>query len=303
VLALFGPTAAGKSAVAHALAREVGGEIVVADPFQRYRGLEIAADAPRSPERAEVPYHLVGDLDLAADSTAGDFAARAHAAIDAIRGRGRVPIVAGGTGLYLRAALCELDMRPPPDPTVRAWAEELARRPAAALAELEARDPRAAAAVDRANPRRIARALERAATGEGAGPGDIWAAPSRLPSMVACVERPADVLDALIADRVRREVAEGLVDELRAALARDDLARGPRQVIGMAEVEAMDRGEMHRDDLEARLVARTRRLARMQRTWMRRMHVDLVVDLADRDAASGACVIAAAWRRARDGVV
>ncbi len=127
VLALFGPTATGKSAIAHALAREIGGEIVVADPFQRYRGLEIAADSPRPAERAEVRYHLVGDLDLHEDSTAGGYAARAHAAIDGILAAGRLPIVAGGTGLYLRAALCDLEMRPPPDPAVRAWAEVMMR--------------------------------------------------------------------------------------------------------------------------------------------------------------------------------
>jgi tRNA dimethylallyltransferase len=160
VLALAGPTACGKSALAHAAARALGGEIVVADPFQRYRGLEIAADSPRPAERAEVPYHGVGDLGLTERSTAAGFAALAHAAVDRALARGRVPVVSGGTGLYLRAAVATMGFPAEADPGVRAWAEGLAAAdPPAALAELARRDPSAAARVDAANPRRVARAL------------------------------------------------------------------------------------------------------------------------------------------------
>lgn len=303
MLGLFGPTATGKSEIAHALAREMGAEVVVADPFQRYRGLEIAADAPREPDRREVRYHLVGDLDLAEDSTAGGYAHRAHAAIDRLLADDVTPLVAGGTGLYLRAALCSLQMRPPPDPAVRAWAEDLARDAAAATRELERRDPEAAARVDTANPRRLARALERAASGEEAAADDIWSAPARVPALVACIDRPPDALDDLIRRRVRRELDEGLVAELRRALARPDLARGPRQVIGMSEVEALDAGRMDESQMEDALVARTRRLARMQRTWMRRMHVDLSIDLGHGPAHEAVPRIVEAWRRAREAVV
>lgn len=303
MLALFGPTATGKSAIAHALARELGGEVVVADPFQRYRGLEIAADSPRDDARAQVAYHLAGDLDLTEDSTAGSYAEAAHGAIDGILARGGVPVVAGGTGLYLRAALCELDMRPPPSAEVRAWAEALALDPAAALAELESRDPVAAAAVDPANPRRVARALERAAMGDAGAGQDIWAAPVRRPTLLVVVDRPRDVLREMIALRVRRELEEGLQGELEAALATPGLARGPGQVIGMAEVRAIAEGEMPPDALEDALCARTRRLARMQRTWMRRMDADVVIDLGDRPATDAVPSIAALWRRGREGVV
>lgn len=302
-MGLFGPTAAGKSAIAHALARQLHGEVVVADPFQRYRGLEIAADAPRPDQRDEVPYHLVGDLSLDHDSTAGDYAARAHRVIDAVIGAGGTPIVAGGTGLYLRAALCQMDMRPAPDPQVRAWAEALAGDPAAALAELRRRDPAAAASVDPANPRRLARALERAAHGQEQGAGDIWAAPYRRPTFMVCVDRPREVLHDLIAARVRREIADGLVDELGRALARPRMARGPGQVIGMSEVREMGEGQLGADALPGALEARTRRLARMQRTWMRRMQVDLMLDLGDGPAEAAVPAIVAAWRRARDAVV
>ena len=303
MLALFGPTACGKSAIAHALARDLGGEVIVADPFQRYRGLEVAADAPRAAARADVAYHLVGDLDLTDDSTAGGYAQLAHAAIDDALLRGSVPIVAGGTGLYLRAALCALDMRPAPDPAVREWAERLAQDPQAALSELGARDPEAAASVDPANPRRLARALERAAGGEPGAGTDIWAAPYRLPTMLVFVDRPREVLNALIARRVRRELDEGLRDELEAALAVQGIARGPRQVIGMSEVQAIAAGDMQADGLEDALCARTRRLARMQRTWMRRMQPDAVIDLGDGPAEAAVAEIAGLWRRRREGVV
>ena len=303
MLALFGPTATGKSAIAHALAMGLGGEVVVADPFQRYRGLEIAADSPRQHAREQVAYHLAGDLDLTEDSTAGSYAEAAHRAIDDILARGRVPVVAGGTGLYLRAALCELDMRPPPSAEVRAWAEALALDPAAALAELESRDPAAAAAVDPANPRRIVRALERAAMGDAGAGQDIWAAPFRHPTLLVLVDRPREVVREMIALRVRRELEEGLQGELLAALATPGLARGPAQVIGMAEVGAIAAGDMAADGLEDALCARTRRLARMQRTWMRRMRPDLEVDLGAGPATDAVPSITALWRRGREGVV
>ena len=214
VLALFGPTAAGKSALAHVAALALGGEIVVADPFQRYRGLEIAADAPRPDERAAVPYHLVGDLDLAESSTAADFGARAAVVVDDVLRRGRVPIVAGGTGLYLRAALAELDFPPPPDPSVRASVEALvARDHVAAVEELERRDPALAGTTDLANPRRLARALELARSGAPRGTR-LFDAPDRHPTLLVAVTRPRPVLDARIEARVRRELDEGLVGSL-----------------------------------------------------------------------------------------
>lgn len=303
MLALFGPTASGKSAIAHALARELDGEVVVADPFQRYRGLEIAADSPRADALREVSYHLVGDLELSEDSTAGQYAAAAHGAIDAIAAAGRVPLVAGGTGLYLRAALCELEMRPPPPAEVRAWAEALVHDLPAAVAELADRDPAAAAAVDASNPRRVARALERAAMGDASTGQDIWSAPHRLPATLVHVDRPPDVLAGMIAARVRRELDEGLQEELERALDTPDLARGPAQVIGMSEVRDIREGTMKASALEDALCVRTRRLARMQRTWMRRMRPDLVIDLGDRPATDAVPEVAALWRRLREGVV
>lgn len=303
VLALFGPTAAGKSALAHALALRLGGEIVVADPFQRYRGLEIAADGPRPRETAEVPYHLAGDLSLTEASTAGDHARRAHAAIDDILARGRVPVVAGGTGLYLRAAVADLGFPDRGDPGARARAERLvADDPAAAAEELRRRDPAAYAAVDVANPRRLARALELAAAPDpAAGPpprGRLFTGATRRPTLLVAVDRPRPVLDALIAARVRRELDEGLVAELEAALDTPGVAREPLQIIGAREVAALRRGEIAPESLPDLLAARTRRLARRQLQWLRRMPDAHVLELGDGPAVAVLERVVEMWRAA-----
>ena len=153
ILALFGPTAAGKSALAHAAALALGGEIVVADPFQRYRGLEIAADAPSEASRAEVPYHFAGDLNLTQTSSAAGYAKEAHPCIDDILARGRTPIVAGGTGLYLRAALADLDFPDDVSAEIRTSVEHLiAADLPAAIDELRQRDPQQVTRTDVRNP-------------------------------------------------------------------------------------------------------------------------------------------------------
>ena len=282
---------------------ELGAEVIVADPFQRYRGLEIAADSPRDADRGEVRYHLAGDLDLSQQSSAGTFADAAHAVIDAVADAGGVPLVAGGTGLYVRAALCDLQMRPAPPAAVRTWAEDLVRDLPAAVEELRRRDAVAAERIDIANPRRVARALERTAQGEPADAGgDVWATPYRRPALVVGVTRPRQVIHGLIATRIRRELDEGLVAELSAALDRPDLARAPTQVIGMREVQALRAGEMDEAQLEEALNARTRRLARMQDTWMRKMAPDVLLDLGDAPAADAVAQVVGAWRNARGEV-
>jgi tRNA dimethylallyltransferase len=304
VLAVFGPTAAGKSALAHAAALALGGEVVVADPFARYRGLEIAADAPSPAERAEVTYHLVGDLALHESSTAAGFAARAHRAVDDILARGRVPIVAGGTGLYLRAAVAELGFPPAADPAVRAWAEDLvAADPAAARAELARRDPAAAARVDTANPRRLARALERSAApgGGGGDPGRLWDGSTRLPTLLVAVTRPRPVLDDLIVRRVRREMDDGLVAELERALDAPGTSREALQVIGAREVAAVRAGELPAAELAGRLAARTRRLARRQLQWLRRWPEAAELALGDAPAADALPRLLGLWRARSPG--
>lgn len=288
----------GKSAVIHSAARELGAEVIVADPFQRYRGLEIAADAPSSRERGEVRYHLVGDLALHEASTAADFARGAEAAIAAVQDRGAVPVVAGGTGLYLRAALHDLDFPAPAEAGIRQRIErEVADDLEAAAARLSRTDP-AGAAVDPANPRRVARALEALETGTARGPG-VWEAPARRPYLLVALTRPRPVIDRLIDERVRREIADGLVPELEAALDHPGgLSREAAQIIGVREVSALRAGELDAGDLPARLAARTRRLARKQETWLRRMEPDVTLDLGDADASGFGRRLAQIWHEA-----
>ena len=301
VLALLGPTASGKSAVAHVVAMRLGGELVVADPFQRYRGLEIAADAPNAADLAAVPHHCVGDLGLHQRSTAADFAGRAHAAVDDILRRGRMPVVSGGTGLYVRAALCDLRFPPEPPTEVRRSAEErVARDPAGALAELARLDPDRAAALDPQNPRRVARALALAtAAGGPAERGDeLWTERTRHPTLTVALSRPRDELDRRIHARVRRELADGLVAELEAALDLPDLAREPAQIIGMREVAAMRAGTLDASDLPAQLDARTPRLARKQMTWLRKTPGVQALEVGGDDAAAAAARVSALWHAA-----
>jgi tRNA dimethylallyltransferase len=300
VLAVMGPTASGKSAVAHEVARRIGGELVVADPFQRYRGLEIAADTPGPAARRAVPHHCILDLALTERSTAAAYALRAHAAIDDILRRGRTPVVSGGTGLYMRAALGDLAFPPEPGPETRAEAEALAERDIdAALAALTALDPGRAEDIDRRNPRRVARALALARAAGGAVPprGRLWSQDTRHPTMLVALSRPRDELDRRITARVARELDDGLVTELEAALDTDGLAREPGQIIGMREVSALRAGELDPAELPARLAARTRRLARKQLTWLRKTPGLAVVDLGTGDAAVGADLVMGLWER------
>ncbi|MFN8109532.1 MAG: tRNA (adenosine(37)-N6)-dimethylallyltransferase MiaA [Thermoleophilia bacterium] len=300
VLAIFGPTAAGKSALAHAAAAALDGEIVVCDPFQRYRGLEIAADSPRPPELAEVPYHLVGDLELTQASSAADFAVRAHAAVDDILRRGRVPVVTGGTGLYLRAALADLEFPDPPDAATRDWAEALvAADPDAARDELRRLDPDACARVDTANPRRLVRALELARAGASGGGPRLWDGSMRRPTLLVAVTRPRERLHALIATRVRRELDEGLVAELERALDTPGVRREPLQIIGAAEVAGMRRGEVAPEALPELLCARTRRLARRQMQWLARWPEAVRLELDDAPPREALARLLNAWADAR----
>jgi tRNA dimethylallyltransferase len=299
VLALFGPTAAGKSALAHAAARRLDGEIVVADPFQRYRGLEIAADAPSLGERAEAPYHFVGDLALHEASTAGEFGARAHTVIDDIITRGRLAIVTGGTALYLRAALTDLGFPPTVPPDVRAWSEGLvADDPDAARRELCRRDPDAAARIDLANPRRLARALELAALPPDAErPTDrLWDGSMRRSTWLATVVRPREELDRLIAIRVRRELDDGLADEIARVLDTPGVSREALQIIGAREIAGIRAGDIDPAALPDLLAARTRRLARRQLAWARRWPDALTIDLGTAPAVDALDRLLDAWR-------
>jgi tRNA dimethylallyltransferase len=299
VLAVFGPTATGKSELAHAAALALGGEILVCDPFQRYRGLEIASDAPSQRERDEVPYHMVGDLDLSQGSTAGEFAQLARDRIDDILRRGRTPIVAGGTGLYIRMAIADVEVPPPVDPDVRADVEALVDRdPAAAGEQLRQLDPTAANRVDLANPRRVARALEIARTKGGGGSDALWTAPLRHPTHLVGVTRPPAVVHERISTRVQRELVDGLVAEIRALRERADRHRAVDQIIGVREVAALDAGAITADELPGLLAQRTRQLARKQLTWLRKLPGLVPLDLGTTPTIDHLPAFLSGWREA-----
>jgi tRNA dimethylallyltransferase len=270
VLALVGPTAAGKSALALAAAERLGAEIVAVDAFTVYRGMDIGTAKPTPQERARVPHHLVDVLDPAEDSTVAWFQGAARAAIADVLARGRLPLLVGGSGLYFRAVVDPLEF-PPTDPGVRADLEaRWACDPPGAHASLAARDPAAAAAIDPGNLRRTVRALEVLAL--SGRPFSDWRRAwdthdSVYPGLRVVgvdVDRPA--LAARIDARVDAMLASGLVDEC-ARLARGALSVTARQAIGYAELFEHLEGRVDLPEAVRRTKIRTRRFAVRQTRW------------------------------------
>ena len=291
VLAIFGPTASGKTAVAEAVADRLDGEVLSADSMQAYRGLPILTAQPERPTR------LVGIWPLAHEGSVAEYAQLAHAAIDELLTAGRTPVVTGGTGLYLRAALADLELPPRPSPEQRAQWEELYDRlgPERGYAVLVERDPGAAARLHPNDRRRIVRALELTELGSSLRPAAdrLWTAETRRPTLIFGLDVPRDVLTERIEQRARSMFAAGVVDEARGALAQP-ISSTAVQALGLREVAELAREEA----LEA-LVVRTRRYAAYQRKWMRRIP-GLVSVNADRpvdDIAHEIVEVASAWQR------
>ena len=286
VIAIFGPTASGKSAVALDLADLVGGEIVSSDAMQLYRGLPILTNQPSAPDRERVPHHLVGVWEPSHEGSVAEYADMAHAAVDDIIRRGRVPIVCGGSGLYLRAALADMPLPPQAPADVRTTAERLydERGPAGAHATLAAVDAPAAAAVHPNDRRRVVRALELAESGHSLAASEtrLWSADTRHPTLVAGLAIPPAETARRIAARTAAMFAAGVVDEVRAARAAHTFSTTAERIHGLQDVSALLAGEIDRDEAIRRLETRTRRYAKRQRTWMRRLPDVRVVD-ATRD--------------------
>jgi tRNA dimethylallyltransferase len=261
VVALFGPTASGKTAVAQALARRIPAELVSADSMQVYRGLPVLTN--------QAPARLVAIWPLEHEASVGEYQRLAHEAIDEILASGRTPIVVGGTGLYLRAALAELELPPAPAPGARARWERLYDERGAAVAhsELAERDPGAAAAVHANDRRRVVRALELAEAGSSLRPerDRLWAEETRVPSLVVGLDVPKEVLEGRIVARTSAMYEQGVEAEVAAAVRRP-LSSTAAKVMGLREV-----AELPRDEAIAALVLRTRRYAAYQRKWMRRV--------------------------------
>jgi tRNA dimethylallyltransferase len=286
VIALFGPTGVGKTAVAVALAlllRERGEDPVAvsADALQVYAGLETLTGVATPAEQSQLEHRLVSFLPLDATFSAGQYAQLAHAEIDDLLASARRPIVVGGTGLYLRAALTELSLRPPPPEGVRArWVAELERAGAPALhARLRERAEWAAAEIDPNDRQRIVRALELSDLGElepPDGPSQLWSEEMRHPTLLVGLTMDRVALYQLIDARVGAMVAAGVFDEVRSAHAAG-ASETARKALGYEELLSGDVEAMKR---------RTRNYAKRQLTWMRKLAGVHVLDVTGRGPAA-----------------
>ena len=282
MLALFGPTASGKSELALAVARRRPSEIVIADSMQLYRGLPILTAQPAAHEQELVPHHLVGLWELTDEGSVGAYAPRAHVAIDAVRARGALPLIVGGTGLYLRAALVELRLPPPVAPALResldATYEEIGG--AAMLVRLAEQDPRAAERLHANDRRRVVRALELASVGRSLAPEHdrLWSDDLRVPAAIVVLEWPREALEARIRARARAMLAGGAVDEVRDVIrAGVRLSTTASRILGLGELLAVAEGRMSLSACEDEIVLRTRQYARRQETWARKIRGAVVL--------------------------
>jgi tRNA dimethylallyltransferase len=295
VVAVVGPTATGKTALAVALARRLGGEVVNADSMQLYRGMDIGTAKPDAAERGGVPHHLLDVWQVREPASVAAYRQLARAAVDRLRAAGTVPLLVGGSGLYVRAVLDELDF-PGTDPALRARLDaELAAVGAAALHErLAAVDPAAAAAVLPSNGRRIVRALEVVELTGGPFRASLPEPRPHYPAVVVGLDRDPAELDERVEQRVAGMWARGFVDEV-AALAADGLREGPTasRALGYAQVLAQLDGELTADEARERTVAATRRFVRRQRSWFRRDAATSWLDAARPDLVDAAAALVA----------
>jgi len=295
VIALFGPTGVGKTAVAVAVAQELRarGEnpvAVSADALQVYEGLETLTGAADARERAQLEHRLLAFLPVDAQFSVGQYAELAHSEIDGLLDAGSRPIVVGGTGLYLRAALAELSLKPPPPEGVRErWLAELAALgPEALHAQLAHRAPWAAEKIMPTDSHRIVRALELDDAGElepAPEQSDLWTEATRRPTLLVGVTMERERLYAQIDARVDLMLARGAQEEVRRAHAAG-ASMTARKAVGFEELLTGDVEAMKR---------RTRNYARRQLTWMRKLPNVFEIDLTDRTAAQAAQEITARW--------
>ena len=272
VTAIVGPTATGKSTIAVEVAARLDAEIVSVDSMQIYRELDAGTAKPSSDLLRRVPHHLVDVIDPSHSLTVAEYQSLGRAAIDHIAGRGRLPLLVGGSGLYYRAIVDEL-VFPPTDETVRSALEsEAGELGAEALhARLRALDERAAAKIEPANVRRTVRALEVIElTGrpfsENAKAWETYE--SRYELQVAGLERDRDQLRERVAARVDEMLASGLVEEARRLDARGTLSRTARMALGYRQV--LDAGaDADASEIRDSIVTATVRFARRQESWFR----------------------------------
>jgi tRNA dimethylallyltransferase len=293
LIALFGPTGVGKTAVAVALARLLRdrGErpvAISADALQVYQGIETLTGVATQVEQRELEHRLVSFLPIDASFSAGQYTDLAHAEIDNALEEGRRPIVVGGTGLYLRAALTELDLRPPPPEGVRErWIAELERYGAPALhTRLALQAPWAAAGIDPNDSQRLVRSLELLEAGElepPSGPSQLWTDEMRQPTLLVGLVMEREALYARIDARVEGMLSKGVREEVLRAHAAGASATA-RKALGFEELLSGDVESMKRH---------TRNYARRQLTWMRKLAGVRLLDVTELSPERAAEEIAA----------
>ena len=286
VIAIFGPTASGKTAVAEALADAIPAEVVSADSMQVYDGLPILTNQPQRPTA------LVAIWPLDHEGSVAEYQRLAHEAIDGALARECTPVVVGGTGLYLRAALAELDLPPAPPRGARERWERVYDRlgPEQAYAALAERDPQAAQAIHANDRRRVVRALElHEAGGSLAPPRDrLWSEETRHPTLIVGLDVPKPVLDERIRARTEAMFETGVEEEVERA-RRSPISKTASKIIGLREIAELRRAEA----IDAIALA-TRQYAAYQRKWMRRIPHIHAVSAQSTPSETGAEILAAA---------
>jgi tRNA dimethylallyltransferase len=272
-IAIVGPTAAGKSALAVALAEELGGEVINADAMQLYRGMDIGTAKVTVDERRGVPHHLLDVLDVTETASVAAYQRDARATVERLLDSGHVPILVGGSGLYVRAVLDELDF-PGTDPDIRAGLErELAESSAERLHDrLTTLDPTAAEAILPSNGRRIVRALEVIElTGRPFSATMPRPGPARYDTVQIGLDLATEELDRRVDLRVERMFADGLVDEVRR-LEKEGLRIGRTASRALGYQQVLDQLDADEDMAVAAAATAqaTRRFVRRQRSWFRR---------------------------------
>ncbi len=301
VVAIVGPTATGKSDLSIALALALGGEVVNADSMQLYRGMDIGTAKLTVEQRHGVPHHVFDLWDVTEPASVVEYQRAARAAIDSVLAGGRLPLLVGGSGLYVRAVLEEFDF-PGTEPEVRARLEaELAvGGPAPLHQRLASLDPAAAARILPSNGRRIVRALEVIEITGGTFRAELPEPRPYYHGVYIGLDLDTAALDARIQRRVDQMWAQGLVDEVRR-LEREGLRRGrtASRALGYQQVLRFLAGECTEDDARAHTVQATRRFVRRQRAWFRRDPRIAWLDAAAPDLRRRALALAAASAGAR----